>query len=71
MLRTIQVCLLHLPTRQTAPCGPLLNVLEVRHALLHHHSHHLFGYTPEQLCITSGAILDVVLNTIRIWVRAD
>jgi len=53
MLRTVQVRLARL---QTALCGPLLDVLKVRHAFFCHHDHCPFGDTLERLSITSGAI---------------
>ena len=61
--RTVQVYLRRLLARQTALCGPIFDVTEVRRALFCHHGHRLFGDTLERLGIASGAILDVMLNT--------
>ena len=44
-LRTIQAHLLHLPVRQMARHGPLLDVTEARHALLNRHDQCLCGFT--------------------------
>lgn len=46
ILRTVQVRLLRLPVRQMILRGPLLDVLEVQHALLCYHGHRLFRHTP-------------------------
>jgi len=66
MLRTAQV---RLPAHQVALHGPLLDVLEVRHAVLCHHDRRLFGHTlahPQLLCITSGPMmLDVQSRLLR------
>jgi len=40
---TVQVHLLCLLAHQAATCGPLLDMLEVRHTLLHRHGHRPFG----------------------------
>ena len=67
MLRIVQVLLVRLPARQTAPRDPPLDVHGVWHALPCHHDHRLFRHTPERLRISSGAFSGVMLNAIGMY----